>query len=182
MFGSVQSSLPGIQTATFSLCSHMIANFGISPYKGTDPMIAVTSSLLYLTLTITQGLHLQISSYGELGFQHMNLEQGQIFSPKQTSQSSGSFSVFKCILKQGLRDDHKFQKISFFREILNHVVYVCMLSHVQLFNPMDGLSIPSRLLCPQDFLGKNTGMGCHFLLQEIFLIQGSNWLLLHLLY
>jgi len=23
---------------------------------------------------------------------------------------------------------------------------------------------PTRLLCPQDSLGKNTGMGCHFLL------------------
>ena len=27
---------------------------------------------------------------------------------------------------------------------------------------------PSRLLCPWDSLGKNTGVGCHFLLQEIF--------------
>ena len=26
---------------------------------------------------------------------------------------------------------------------------------------------PSRLLCPQDFSGKNTGVGCHFLLQGI---------------
>jgi len=25
-----------------------------------------------------------------------------------------------------------------------------------------------------DFLGKITGVGCHFLLQEIFLTQGSN--------
>ena len=24
---------------------------------------------------------------------------------------------------------------------------------------------PTRLLCPWDFLGKNTGVGCHFLLQ-----------------
>ena len=23
---------------------------------------------------------------------------------------------------------------------------------------------PTRLLCPRDFLGKNTGVGCHFLL------------------
>ena len=29
---------------------------------------------------------------------------------------------------------------------------------------------PTRLLCPQDSLGKNTGVGCHFLLHEIFLI------------
>ena len=31
----------------------------------------------------------------------------------------------------------------------------------------------TRLLCPWDFLGKNTGVGCHFLLQGIFLTQGS---------
>ena len=33
---------------------------------------------------------------------------------------------------------------------------------------------PSRLLCPRDFPGKNTGVGCHFLLQEIFPTQGLN--------
>ena len=30
------------------------------------------------------------------------------------------------------------------------------------------------LLCPWDFLGKHTGMGCHALLQKVFLTQGSN--------
>ena len=38
---------------------------------------------------------------------------------------------------------------------------------------------PARLLCPWDYLGKNTGVGCHFLLQRIFLTQGSNPHLLH---
>ena len=33
---------------------------------------------------------------------------------------------------------------------------------------------PTRLLCPWDFPGKNTRMGCHFLLQGIFLTQGLN--------
>ena len=32
------------------------------------------------------------------------------------------------------------------------------------------------------FSGKNTGVGCHFLLQGIFLTQGSNLSLLHLLH
>jgi len=27
---------------------------------------------------------------------------------------------------------------------------------------------PTRLLCPWNFPGKNTGVGCHFLLQGIF--------------
>ena len=38
---------------------------------------------------------------------------------------------------------------------------------------------PSRLLCPWDFPGKNTKVGCHFLLQRISLTQGSNSDLLH---
>ena len=32
----------------------------------------------------------------------------------------------------------------------------------------------TRLLCPCDFPGKNTGVGCHFLLPGIFPTQGSN--------
>ena len=31
---------------------------------------------------------------------------------------------------------------------------------------------PARLLCPWDSPGKNTGKGCHALLQGIFLTQG----------
>ena len=38
---------------------------------------------------------------------------------------------------------------------------------------------PTRLLRPWDSPGKNTGAGCHFLLQGIFLTQGSNPGLLH---
>ena len=39
---------------------------------------------------------------------------------------------------------------------------------------------PSRFLCPWDSPGKNNGVGCHALLQGIFLTQGSNPHLLHL--
>ena len=38
---------------------------------------------------------------------------------------------------------------------------------------------PAKLLCPQDFLDKNTGVGCHFLLQGILSTQGWNLDLLH---
>ena len=38
---------------------------------------------------------------------------------------------------------------------------------------------PARLLCPWDFPGKNTGVGCHFLLQGIFWTPGS---ILHFLH
>ena len=44
---------------------------------------------------------------------------------------------------------------------------------------------PARLLCPWDSPGKNTGVGCHFFLQGVFLTQGWNLRLLlgsHILY
>ena len=40
---------------------------------------------------------------------------------------------------------------------------------------------PTRLLCPWNFPGKNTEVGCHFLLQGIFLTQGLIPCVLHLL-
>ena len=49
-------------------------------------------------------------------------------------------------------------------------------SHVQLFATT--WTVAARLLCSWDFPGKNTGVGCHFLLQGIFLTQGSNLCLL----
>ena len=59
------------------------------------------------------------------------------------------------------------------------LLLVCQsVSLVQLFaNP-----VSASLLCPWDSPGKNTGMGCHSLLQGIFLTQGSNLCLLHLMY
>ena len=41
---------------------------------------------------------------------------------------------------------------------------------------------PNRLLCPWNFPGKNTGVGCCALLQAIFLTQGLNLHLLCLLH
>ena len=54
------------------------------------------------------------------------------------------------------------------------------LSRVRLFVTY-GL-YPTRLLCPWNFPGKNSGAGCLFLLQGIFPTQGSNPYLLHLLH
>ena len=54
-------------------------------------------------------------------------------------------------------------------------------SHVQLFaNPMD--CSPPGSSVHGNFPGKNTGVGCHFLLQRIFPTQGSNLSLLCLLH
>ena len=41
---------------------------------------------------------------------------------------------------------------------------------------------PAWLLCPWDFPCKDTGVGCHFLLQGIFSTQGLSSSLLHLLH
>ena len=49
---------------------------------------------------------------------------------------------------------------------------VCVLSHVQLLMP-HGLW-PTRIFCPWNFQGKNTGVGWHFLFQGIDPTQGSN--------
>ena len=48
-----------------------------------------------------------------------------------------------------------------------------VLSCVQLFVTLWTVAC-TRLLCPWDFLGKNSGVGCHFLLQGIFPTQGMN--------
>ena len=52
-----------------------------------------------------------------------------------------------------------------------------MISHVRLFET------PWMVACQAplswNFLGKNTGVGCRFLLQGIFPTQGSNPCLLH---
>ena len=55
---------------------------------------------------------------------------------------------------------------------LMHVLcaVLCPFSRVRLLRPC-GLQ-PTRLLCPWDSPGKNTGVGCHALPQGIFLIQG----------
>ena len=42
-------------------------------------------------------------------------------------------------------------------------------SRVRLFETP--WAVAARLLCPWDSPGKNTGVGCHFLLQGIFLIR-----------
>ena len=73
-----------------------------------------------------------------------------------------------------------------FTRIQRHVYYkgwillllFKLLTRVQLFCDPHGLQ-PARLLCPWHSPSKNTGVGCLFLLQGVFLIQGLNPCLLH---
>ena len=68
-------------------------------------------------------------------------------------------------------------------DVIYRAAYVCMCvcvpaqSCLTLCDPV-GCS-PTKLRCPCNSPGKNTGVGCHFLLQWIFPTQGWN---LHLLY
>ena len=65
-------------------------------------------------------------------------------------------------------------------EVWNTVcVYVLVTQlYLTLCNPMDYMW-PTRLLCPWNSSGKNTWVGCHFLLLGIFPTQGLNLVLLH---
>ena len=67
------------------------------------------------------------------------------------------------------------------RERERECVCVCVCVCVCSVMP-DSLWLMDRFLCPWTFPGKNTGVGCHFLLQRIFLTPGSNSYLLHLLH
>ena len=68
-------------------------------------------------------------------------------------------------------------KLKNYSVIFIAAMFVVVQSHLTLLRP-HGLK-PDRLLCPWDFPGKITGVGCRFFLQEIFLTQGSNQHLLH---
>ena len=55
---------------------------------------------------------------------------------------------------------------------LQHQIVILILD-ISFLNPVD-CTQPTRLLCPWNSPCKNTGVGCHFLFQGIFPIQGSN--------
>ena len=63
------------------------------------------------------------------------------------------------------------------KQLNQYIHTVKLLSRVQLCYPTD--CKPTRLFHPSYFPGKNAGVGCHFLLQEIFPTQGLNPGLLH---
>ena len=60
---------------------------------------------------------------------------------------------------------------------------MCVLSHSVVSESLQSPGLQTaRLLCPWNFPGKNTTVGCHFLLQGIFLTQGLDLCLLSLLH
>ena len=53
-----------------------------------------------------------------------------------------------------------------------HVCILSLFSHACFFET--SWTVPARLLCPWDSPGKNSGVGCHALLQGVFLTWGLN--------
>ena len=69
---------------------------------------------------------------------------------------------------------------SFISVCQGHYPYFCVLTQSCLtLCYLKSRRAPTRLLCPWNFQGKNTGVGCHFLFQRIFLTQGLSLRLLH---
>ena len=64
-----------------------------------------------------------------------------------------------------------------------YILICAVLSHLVVSNSLQlhGLQ-PTKFLCSLDSPGKNTGVGCHALLQGIFPTQGSIPRLLHWLH
>ena len=62
-------------------------------------------------------------------------------------------------------------------------MFVWLLTHSVILDSLQPQGVhPARLHCPWNFPDKNTGVGCHFLLQANFLIQGLNPCLLCILH
>ena len=86
-----------------------------------------------------------------------------------------SLGAFVSFVKQGKISAHLTRLLlTLYKQMSEWVMSLSLSNSLQ----SHGL-YPARLLCPWDSPGKNIGVGCHFLLQGIFLIQGSNTGLLH---
>ena len=57
----------------------------------------------------------------------------------------------------------------------SQILSMCVISHSVMSKSLQSHGLlPTRLLCPWNSPGKNTGVGSHSLLQGIFPTQGSN--------
>ena len=95
-----------------------------------------------------------------------------------------TFHYYDCIQKSILVTVLSAQLLFFFN--YEKFIFVCICIHIHVLsrsvthNSLRPHRLQSaRLLCPWDFPGKNIRVGCRFLLQGIFPIQGPNLGLLH---
>ena len=134
-----------------------------SPRVETSSLISpFTSDCALVGWVLTPCPHCALSTHGILA------TPGSV--PWMDGQHLGSFSHFPGL---GPR--------SFWIQLTgNIVIYVCVCSVMSDSLQPHRLQ-PSRLLCPWDFPGRNTGVGYHFLLQGLFPTPRSNPCLLCLL-
>ena len=71
----------------------------------------------------------------------------------------------------GITESHRTERLTFHWFHIHDFKLRSALSPAQLFG--------TKLLCPWEFPSKDTGVGCHFLLQGLFPTQGSNPGFLH---
>ena len=93
--------------------------------------------------------------------------------------SSKSFIVSGLTFRSLIHFEFSFNTASLFT-VVSSVCVLSLFSCVWLFVML--WTIAHQLLCPWDSPGKSTGMGCHALLQGIFLTWGLNLHLLQLLH
>ena len=111
-------------------------------------------------------LHSPLSSASSLS--HLHWSPGWVCRAGLTHPKSACLSVNYPV-------KHSLTKITSIR--FSYACYAKSLQSCPTLQP-HGLQ-PARLLCPWDSPDKNTGAGCHALLQGIFPTQGSNAGLLH---
>ena len=124
---------------------------------------------------------------------HTFIVLAAILLRKNTGSQSKLVSIYSFLLKIIWRIQTKTESSLFEQKDINTEVskaarkacaVLCSVSQLcpTLWKTID---CPARLLCPWDSPGKNTGVGCHALLQGIFPTQGSNpglphcWQILH---
>ena len=86
---------------------------------------------------------------------------------------------FKQSSVQDLKCYHQYSVLFFPFQFSYSLLLLCLVTKLCLTLLQPHELQPTRLFCSWNFPGKHTGVGCHFLLQGIFLTQESNLCLLH---
>ena len=128
--------------------------------------------LMGLILKAAQILHISLYAWDSVFSFFSNLN-GYRFTLTHVKPSSLFYFLSKVVI-----DGLKYDLVT-----AQSYLHSCVLSCSVVSNSCDPMdSSPPGSLCPWDYPGKNTGVGCHVLLPGIFPTQASNlplWCLLH---
>ena len=181
-----------IESVSCSVMSDSLLPHGLhSPWNSPGQNPAVGSSSLLQGIFPTQGWNPGLPHCRQFLYQLSHERSLRILEWVAYPFSSGSsqpknWTWVSCIADRfftnwAIREFIRHFKIKSCQKINYTYVCVCakLLSHVWLFVTPWTIA---HWLCPWNFPGKNTRLGCHFLFQGIFLTQGSNLGLLRLLH